>query len=187
MLTRLSLATAVTALLVGAAAAQAPTSVVGSVKSISEGHVVITTKSGDVDLLLTPQTRVAARQTASPDDIKVGDYLGTGNVTTPEGGVATEVHLMATGPNVANTPMAQPNQVMTNGHVKAVKTTAKGKEMDVDYGGAETRHVIVAANTPVTRLNDAKLTTGASVIVRMTATGADGKPAAVFIQVVPQQ
>jgi|GEM_PF-6214251 len=183
MLIRLSLATTLAALLVGAAAAQAPAPVVGSVKSMSEGHVVIATTSGDVDLLLTPQTRVAARQTASPDDIKVGDYLGTGNVTTPEGGVATEVHLMATGPNVANTPMAQPNQVMTNGHVKAVQNTAKGKEMDVDYGGAETRHVIVAANTPVTRLNEAKLTTGASVIVR-TASGADGKPAAVFIQVV---
>ncbi len=182
MLTRLSLAATLAALVAGTAFAQATTPIVGSVKSISEGHVVITTKAGDVDVLMTSHTRVASRQDASPDDIKAGAYLGTANVTTPDGGVASEVHLMATGPNVANTPMAQPNQVMTNGHVKAVKTTAKGKEIDIDYGGAETRHVIVPANIPMTRLVDAKLTTGASVIAR-TALDADGKPAAILIQV----
>lgn len=182
MLMRLTLATAALAFVAAAAAAQAPAPVTGSVKSVSPGHVVIATATGDVDLAVTPQTRVLARQAASPDEIKAGAYLGTANVTTADGGVANEVHLMASGPNVANTPMAQPNQVMTNGHVKSVKTTAKGQEMDVDYGGADTRHVIVPANTPVTRLAEATLTPGASVTAR-TTTGADGKLAATFIQV----
>ena len=151
-------------------------------KAVSPGHVVIATATGDVDLPMTPQTRVAARQIASPDEIKAGTYLGTANVTGPDGGVAIEVHMATAGPNVANTPMGPPNQVMTNGHVKAVKTTAKGQEMDVDYGGAETRHVIVPAGAPVSRLVDAQLAPGATVTAR-TASGADGKPTAIFIQV----
>ncbi len=179
---RLTLTAAAMALVAGAAAAQGQAPVIGKVKSVSPGHVVITTATGDVDLPVTSHTRVAARRDASPDDIKVGAYLGTANVTTSDGGVANEVHLMASGPNVANTPMAQPNQVMTNGHVKSVKTTAKGQEVDIDYGGADTRHVIVPANIPMTYLVDAALTPGASVIAR-TIAGADGNPVTNLIQV----
>jgi hypothetical protein len=182
MTIRLSLAVLAFALAAGAAAAQAPAAVTGTVKSVTADHVVIATATGDVDLAVTPQTRVLARQKASAEEIKAGAYLGTANVTTADGGVANEVHLMATGPNVANTAMGAPNLVMTNGHVKSVKTTPKGQEMDVDYGGAETRHVVVPANTPVTRLAAATLTPGATVSAR-TATGADGKMAATFIQV----
>lgn len=183
MLTRTTLATAAAAWALAASAAFAQAVVTGTVKVAAADHVVIATASGDVDVAITPQTRVAARQDASPADIKPGAYLGTANVTTPDGGVASEVHLMASGPNVANTPMAQPNQVMTNGHVTAVKTTAKGQEIDVDYGGSGTRHVIVPPNIPMTRLIAATLAPGASVIAR-GSTGADGKVTAILIQVV---
>ena len=183
---RLPLAAAAVLELAAAHPASAQTAaaktVSGTVKSVSADHVVIATATGDVDLAVTPQTRVLAREKASAEEIKAGAYLGTANVTTADGGVANEVHLMASGPNVANTAMGAPNLVMTNGHVKSVKTTPKGQEMDVDYGGAETRHVIVPANTPVTRLAAATLTPGASVTAR-TATDAGGKLAATFIQV----
>ena len=179
---RLSLAALVLALAAGGALAQAPAPVTGTVKSVTADHLVISTTTGDVDLAVTPQTRVLSCQKASADEIKAGAYLGTANVTGADGGVANEVHLMAAGPNVANTPMGAPNLVMTNGHVKSVKTTPKGQEMDVDYGGAETRHVVVPANTPITRLSPATLTPGATVAAR-TTTGADGKMTATFVQV----
>jgi hypothetical protein len=183
MPTRLSLAALALTLVAGAAVAQGPAPITGTVKSMDAGRLVIATATGDVDLALTPKTRVLKRLPASAAEIKAGAYLGTANVTTADGGVADEVHLMETGPNV-NAPMAAPNTIMTNGHVKSVTATAKGQEMDVDYGGAQTRHVIVPAATPVSRMADTTLSLGAQVTARTTA-GPDGKPTATYILVGP--
>lgn len=162
-----------------------PQRIAGTVKSLSSDQLVLGTDKGEVRLPITPQTRVLASETASATEIAPGSYLGTANVTTADGGEATEVHLMASGPNV-HTPMDDAGMMMTNGRVKSVTTTSRGREMDIDYG-AGSRHVVVPAQAPVTRMvasDLASLKTGTAVtaIVRPDA---DGKPSVTAITLTP--
>ena len=174
-----------TATAAGAQQASQSVRITGTVKSASATSVVLATEKGDVTVALTPQTRVLKRQPAAASEIKAGSYLGTANQTTGDGtGTANEVHLMDMGPNV-NSPMNKPGLMMTNGHVKSVTHTAKGDEMDIDYGQAQTRHVIVSKDTTMTRMVDvgvAGLKPGLEVSAN-TTTGADGKPAASFVSI----
>ena len=184
MLKRLLVSAAALALSSSFAQAQAPaaqSTLTGTVKSVGAGSATVTTATGDVMVMLTPQTRIMARIPVAADEIKPGSYLGTANVNAEGGGVANEVHLGPDGQNVPNTPMGPPNLVMTNGHVTAVRSTAAGKEMDVDYGGAQTRKIVVPASAPVTRTAPAALAVGAAVTVRGVA--ANGMMTANTIQV----
>jgi hypothetical protein len=169
-------------------AQQAPQGVriAGTVKSVAATDVILTTPKGNVDIAITPQTRVLVRQSAATDDIKQGTYLGTSNQNGAETGTGTakEVHMMDKGPNV-NFAMNKSGLMMTNGHVKSVTHTAKGEEIDVDYGQAQTRHVIVSKDTIMTRMVDlgaAGLKPGLEVSAN-TTTGPSGKPTATFIVV----
>jgi len=171
-----------------AGAQQAPQGVriAGTVKSVAAADVVLATPKGNVDIAITPQTRVLVRQSAATDDIKQGTYLGTSNQNNAEAGTGTakEVHIMDKGPNV-NFAMNKSGLMMTNGHVKSVTHTAKGDEIDVDYGEAQTRHVIVSKDTIMTRMVDlgaASLKPGLEVSAN-TTTGPSGKPTATFIVV----
>jgi hypothetical protein len=162
--------------------------IAGTVKSITPSDLILATAKGDVVLAITPQTRVLVRQAASASDIKQGAYLGTSNQNATEGdtGTATEVHLMDNGPNV-NYPMNSSGLTMTNGHVKTVTPTATGQEMDIDYGKASTRHVVVTADTHITKMADVGVTglKQGTNVGAMTTTGADGKPMATFIVIDP--
>jgi hypothetical protein len=188
---RRSFLIAVVALAAQAAGAQQPPQgerITGTVKSVTTGELILVTAKGDVDLVMTPQTRVLARQAASKSDIKPGAYLGTSNQNAPAGdaGTATEVHLMDNGPNV-NYPMNSSGLTMTNGHVKSVTHTAAGEEMDIDYGKDTTRHVVVTTGTAITKMSDvgtAGLKQGINVGA-MTTKGADGKPTATYVVIDP--
>ena len=179
------------ALIAQVAGAQQPpqdVAIAGTVKSFTAGNVVLATAKGDVAIAITPTTRVVVRQTASANDIRPGAYLGTSNqnAAAADTGTATEVHLMDNGPNV-NYPMNSSGLTMTNGHVKSVTSTATGKEMDVDYGQATTRHVVVPADTRITKIADvgvASLKVGVGVTA-ITTKGTYGKPAATYIVVNP--
>jgi hypothetical protein len=171
-----------------AGAQQAPQGVriAGTVKSVAAADVVLATPKGNVDIAITPQTRVLVRQSAAKDDIKQGIYLGTSNQNSAEAGTGTakEVHMMDKGPNV-NFAMNKSGLMMTNGYVKSVTHTAKGDEIDIDYGQAQTRHVIVSKDTIMTRMVDlgaAGLKPGLEVSAN-TTTGPSGKPMATFIVV----
>lgn len=194
MLARLALA-AVLAVLAGAANAQpaAPSApmgerVAGVVKSVAADHLVLSTDKGDVDVPVTPQTQLLNREPASASEIKAGGYLGTANITGPAGGTATEVHLMDNGPNVHSVMNADTGLMMTNGHVKSVKTTPNGEEMDVDYGSG-VRHVVVPANTPVTRMVASGLggLKAGEAVVAALRRDPDGKSWAAFILLAPQK
>jgi hypothetical protein len=57
--------------------------------------------------------------------------------------------------------------------------------MDIDYGQAQTRHVVVGKDTTMTRMVDvgaAGLKPGIEVSANTTA-GANGKPAASFVMI----
>ena len=181
-----------TALAAGGSPAQTPSAmasgpITGVVKSVGPTMLVVTTSSGDVTVSMGAQTRVLKRETAALGDIKPGAYLGTSNQTAPDGvsNTATEVHVMANGPNVEQQmdPQHNPGLMMTNGHVTSVTTTDRGAEMDVDYGGAAPRHVVVPQNAAMSRLVDVgapALHPGEQVMAR-TSLGADGKPLASFV------
>lgn len=165
------------------------TRIAGTVKSVTPSDVTLATAKGDVDIAITAQTRVLVRQGASLSDIKPGAYLGTSNQNSAadsNSGTATEVHLGDDGPNV-NFPMNQSGLTMTNGHVKAVTSTAAGKEMDIDYGQSTTRHVLVKQDTVITKMKEvgvAGLKAGLEVNA-MTTPGTNGKPTATFILIGP--
>ena len=171
-----------------ASAQQAPQGVriAGTIKSVAAADVILATPKGNVDIAITPQTRVLVRQQAATDDIKQGTYLGTSNQNSaePGSGNAKEVHMMDKGPNV-NFAMNKSGLMMTNGTVKSVTHTAKGDEIDIDYGQAQTRHVIVSKDTIMTRMVDlgaAGLKPGLEVSAN-TTTGPSGKPTATFIMI----
>ena len=184
-----SLASLIIALgLAGAAAAQQGPQgqrITGKISSVADGVVVITTATGAVQVVLTPQTRILRRETARVEDIAPGAYLGTANQTNADGasGTSTEVHLMDTGPNV-HRPMNDAGLVMTNGRVKSVSASKAGLQMDVDYGdGAQ--HIVVPAGTPTTRMTavDVKALAAGEDITAAVQPGADQKPAASFITI----
>ena len=186
MSNRLAIA-AVLTLLAGTAAAQQPPAMgqrlAGVVKSVDASHLVITTATGEMDIALAAKTRVLMRKAAKADEIKAGSYLGTSNQNTPDGGKATEVHLMESTPNV-HYAMNDKGLMMTNGRVKSVAKTAKGEEMEVDYGGATTRHVVVTDETSMTRMVDvgvAGLKPGLEVSVNTVA--GEARPTAAFIAI----
>lgn len=171
-----------------ASAQRAPQGVriAGTIKSVAAADVVLATPKGNVDIAITPETRVLVRQPAAADEIKAGTYLGTSNQNgaAPDSGTAKEIHMMAKGPNV-NFAMNKSGLMMTNGTVKSVTHTAKGDEIDIDYGQAQTRHVIVNKDTAMTRMVDlgaAGLKPGLEVSAN-TTTGAGGKPTATFIMI----
>jgi len=158
----------------------------GTVKSADASKLVLATAKGDVTLTLTPQTRLSTSQAASVSDIRPGTYLGTSNQNgpAPDMGTATEVHLEDNGPNV-NSPMNNSGLIMTNGHVTRVTHTAAGEEMDIDYGQATRRHVVVPADTRVTKMapiDASQLKPGVSVMA-MTSTGPDGHPVANMVMI----
>jgi hypothetical protein len=180
------------ALAAGAALAQTPSAaangpITGVIKSVAPDALVVTTSSGDVTVGMTAQTRVLKREAGAVGDIKPGAYLGTSNQTASDGvnNTATEVHVMSNGPNVEQQmdPQHNPGLMMTNGHVTSVKTTDRGAEMDVDYGGAAPRHVVVPQNAAMSRLTDvgaSALQPGEKVMAR-TSAAADGKLLASFV------
>ena len=186
---QLTFAVALLATAAVAADAQQPppgTRIAGTIKSVTASGLVLATATGDVDVAMTPTTRVLVRKPAAVSDIKPGAYLGTSNQNSADGasGTATEVHLMQNGPNV-NYAMNNSGLTMTNGHVKSVNQTAKGQEMDIDYGQASTRHVVVSADTVVTTMDDvgaAALKPGLEINA-MTTSGTNGKPTASFISI----
>lgn len=162
------------------------TPVSGTLKSVGAEQIVLATPKGDVTVSVTPKTQVFASQSASASDIKPGSYLGTSNQNgaAPNTGTASEIHLGDNGPNV-NSPMNNAGLTMTNGHVKAVKHTAAGAEMDVDYGQPTLRHVIVPDSTRITKMVNTRLSDlkPGIMLSAMTTTGADGKSVANMIMV----
>lgn len=169
-------------------ARQAPrgTPVVGTVKSVTAAEVILATPKGDINIAVTPHTRILVRRPAAINDIKPGTYLGTSNQNSAEAntGTAKEIHMMSKGPNV-NFPMNKSGLMMTNGHVKSITHTAKGEEINVDYGKAQMRHVIINKKTVMTRMVDvgvAGLKPGLKVRANTTL-GPGGKRTASFILV----
>lgn len=163
--------------------------ITGTVTSVTTSQLTLATANGDINIALTPHTRVFVREPASISDIKPGAYLGTANQNNTSGsnaGTAKEIHLARNGPNV-DFPMNKSGLMMTNGHVKSVTSTSDGLEMDINYGKNTTRHVLVKKNTPITRMKDMGVTglRPGLKVTAMTTRGSDKRLTATFILIEP--
>jgi hypothetical protein len=146
-----------------------PTLTPGVVSAASATSLTITSQGAPMTFQLTPSSTIMVTHKGSVADIKAGDFLGTTNVSSPDGsGQSTEVHIFPPGVKMGegdrpmgpagggtrmtngtvSTAGAAGGTRMTNGAAGNVSTGAQGVQMDVAYQGG-TRHIVVPPSTPV--------------------------------------
>lgn len=119
-----------------AAAAPAPRPFTLNGNVVSMEGMALTVKGADgkpVTVMLTAQTRLIRVTKINADQIKPGSFVATAN--SADGGVSSELRVFApplSGLGEGSYPM-QDGQNMTNGTVKTIVTSVKGREMDVGY------------------------------------------------------
>jgi hypothetical protein len=158
-------------LLAGAAAAQTPTRVRGTVDTLAGNVLTVTTRGGDkVSVTLADPVHVLAMAKASLGDIKAGSSVGIASLPQADGTLrAMEVTLLPPGQSI--TPMngdwdLAPSSRMTNGSVGSV-VMADGRTLTVNYGKGEQK-IVVPDNVPVVTPgpgDTAMLTPGSHVVV----------------------
>ena len=152
--------------------------------------LALTVKDADgkpVTVALSPDTLLIKVRTISLDEIKPGSFVATAN--SADGGVSSELRVFApplNGLGEGSYPM-QDGQNMTNGTVKTVVTSVKGREMDVGYSPKCTtnpddphcksgvRHITVPASMVIhewSKIEAADLKPGVGVSVRGRVSGA---------------
>ncbi len=159
-------------LFTGAAAAQTPTRVRGTIDQLSGNVLTVTTKSGDkVAITLADAPRVLAMAKASLADITPGRSVGVASLPQPDGTLrALEVMVLPVGEKI--TPVngdwdLAPSSRMTNGAIEGAVAAADGATLTVNYGKGEAK-IVVPPGAPIvtpTPGDRAMLTPGAHVVV----------------------
>ena len=167
-----------------------PSPVRGTLKSVSDTALIISTASGDVHVRITPPLNVYTRTPSDLAHVTPTSFVGVTSVTAPDGSQrATEIHvfpeeLRGTGEGsrpMTPTPEGASASTMTNGSVSASRMTngtvgasAGGNSITVRYQGVS-RTIAIPANVAVTAITATKqkLTQGTNVIVLATK-GPDG-------------
>jgi hypothetical protein len=138
----------------GAAAAQTPARVRGTITAIDGNVLSVKSREGqDLKIELAPTATFAYMKKLSLADVKPGTPLGTSAMTGPDGKiVALELHLFAAGrpvPNEGHRPWdLEPGSTMTNGMVTAVVEAGNGRELTLSYKDG-TQRVVVPASIPI--------------------------------------
>jgi hypothetical protein len=155
----------------GAAVAQTPARVRGTVDQLSDNVLGVTTRAGDkVSVKLADAVHVLAVVNAPLADIKPGSGVGIASMPQPDGTLrALEVTLVP--PGQPNTPVNMdwdlaPSSKMTNGTVGTV-AVANGRTLTVNYGTGEAK-IVVPEGAPVVTLtpgDKTMLVAGAHVVV----------------------
>src|SRR6185295_5693031 len=138
----------------GAAAAQTPARVRGTITAIDGNVLSVKSREGkDLRIEIAPDATYSYMKKLSIDDVKPGTPLGTSAVNGPDGKiVALELHLFPAGrpvPNEGHRPWdLEPNSTMTNGMVTAMAVAGNGRELTLSYKDGAQR-VVVPANIPI--------------------------------------
>ena len=167
----------------------------GTLTAISNDGLTVRDASGrETKLGLAPNVVVLAARPVSKDQIKVGDFVASANLSEADGiGRSIEMRVFEPGSRAGegNRPMTQPgaaaNQMMTNATVTKVAQTAKGLELDVQYPGG-VRHLIVPPEVTIVASNPVDPSTlkiGMSVTA-LAAPGSDGTLRATRIQIAAE-
>jgi hypothetical protein len=170
------------------------TPVRGTLKSITDTAVTVSTSSGDVTVAIASPLDVFTRVPAKLSDVKDNSFVGVTSVAQPDGSQrATEIHifpdklrgtgegsyLMKQSGGGANRSTMTNGTVtgsrMTNGTASAPRMTngtisgKAGESLTVQYHGG-TQTITVPSNVSVMRIapTQTKLTPGANVVVMAT-------------------
>jgi hypothetical protein len=176
--------------LAGAAEAQEPTRVRGTVAAFDFTYNVLSvkTKGGNTNVVVVEKTEIITTQPIALADIKPGDFLA---VTSAKGGdgtlTALEIRRFPKPQNPGHRPFdGRDDQTMTNASVSSMVQSARGDELMLSYSGG-TQKIVVPESASVSALvpgNRLQLVPGAAV--NLTARpGDDGMLTAIRIQVSP--
>ena len=124
----------------GAALAQAPTRVRGTITAVNGDVLAVRTADGrDVQLKLAPDAVVVTPKKVSAQDFKEGSYVGVTSLKGPDGRlVAKRVH--ALGPQVPQMHGnwdSIPNSMMTNATIAGMAKVSGGTELTMKYKDGE--------------------------------------------------
>ena len=177
-------------LLAGAADAQEPTRVRGTVVAYDFDNDVLSVKSkaGNTKVVLVKKTDIVFTQRIPLADIKAGDFLGVTSAKGSDGTLtAIEVRRFPKPVNPGHRPFdGRDDQTMTNASVTSMVQSAKGDELMLSYAGG-TQKIVVPESASISALvpgNRLQLVPGAAVNLT-AAPGADGSLTAIRIQVSP--
>jgi len=124
----------------GAAMAQAPTRIRGTITAVNGDVLAVKTPDGrDVQLKLTPDAQVVTPKRVSAQDFKQGSYVGVTSLKGSDGRlVAKRVH--ALGPQVPQMHGnwdSIPNSMMTNATIESMAKVSGGTELTMKYKDGE--------------------------------------------------
>jgi hypothetical protein len=133
----------------GAAYAQAPTRIRGTITALEGDVLSVKTRDGkDVKLQLAPDAQVVTTKKVSADEFKTGSYVGVTSVKGPGGQlVAKRVH--ALGPQVPQMHGAWdslPGSTMTNSNITGIAKASDGNELTLKNKDGEQK-ILVNADT----------------------------------------
>jgi hypothetical protein len=137
------------ALACGAAYAQAPTRIRGTITALEGDVLSVKTRDGkEVKLQLAPDAQVVTTKKVSADEFKTGSYVGVTSVKGPGGQlVAKRVH--ALGPQVPQMHGAWdslPGSTMTNSNITGIAKASSGSELTLKNKDGEQK-ILVNAET----------------------------------------
>ncbi len=187
---RILLLAAVAAGFAGAAAAQTPVRVRGTVEALDGTLLTVKSREGaDVKIKLADNYAVAAVVATDLAAVKPGAFIGTASMKQADGSlVALEVLVFPEamrGTGEGHYPWdLQPESMMTNATVATLADNPKGREMTLTYKG-ESNKVIVPAGAPIVTFepgDKAMLNPGAKVFLG-TQKQADGTLTAARVNV----
>jgi hypothetical protein len=137
------------ALACGAAYAQAPSRIRGTITGLEGDVLSVKTRDGkEVKLQLAPDAQVVTTKKVSADEFKPGSYVGVTSVKGPGGQlVAKRVH--ALGPQVPQMHGAwdsMPGSTMTNSNITGIAKASSGSELTLKNKDGEQK-ILVNAET----------------------------------------
>jgi hypothetical protein len=124
----------------GAALAQAPTRIRGTITAVNGDVLAVKTRDGrNIELKLAPDAQVVTPKKVSAQDFKAGSYVGVTSVKDASGRlVAKRVH--ALGPQVPQMHGnwdSIPNSMMTNATIESMAKMGDGTELTMKWKGGE--------------------------------------------------
>jgi hypothetical protein len=173
--------------LAGAADAQTPARIRGTITGIDGNTLAVKSREGqDLKLQLADNATVAVAKAIRFEDIKQGDYVSSTATKRADGAlVALEVHYLPPNAASGHTPAdLQPGATMTNANVEAIVQSAGSRELTLKYkDGAQ--KILVPEGVPIVRAVPgarSDLAVGEYVFIAAQA-APDGKLTALRIQV----
>ncbi len=138
------------------AAPPMPQIVRGAVTTLGDDKVALKTRDGKtVEVTLTKTWSVQVMKPIKASEIQAGSFIGTAEMPQADGsGKSLEVHVFPPGVKMGEGHYGwdlKKGSMMTNGTVKKVADSRKGRALDVTYF-TETRHIDVPPKTPIVQI-----------------------------------